>query len=84
MKNPYPGTEEIAPGVFLYQDHDEHLNQCGAPEIYFADEKGEICMWSYREMQEDPGAWTACCRALAMGIKKLRETFPNGFPGNDR
>jgi len=57
-KNPYPGCDEIFPGVFVDFGED--------PSIYIADEKGEIVCWVYDEIKEDPSGWTASMRAVGI------------------
>jgi hypothetical protein len=68
-KPSYPGTTEIAPGVYL--DTSEN------PAIYFADKQGEIVTWNYDEVKEDPSAWvaslSAVLRASKEGVSALRK-----------
>lgn len=61
-KNVYLGCDEIFPGVYV--DFTEE------PAVYIADEKGEIVCWVYDEVKEDPSAWTASMRAVAIAAKE--------------
>jgi hypothetical protein len=69
MATNYPGTTEVIAGVFV-DDSDDAA-------IYFADQDGEIVMWTYDEIKEDPAAWVAsmmaCLKAGRNGVSFLRE-----------
>ena len=61
MKPKYPGTTEVVPGVFIDFSAD--------PAVYIADDKGEIVMWNWLEVVQDPGAWTASLMAVIVAAK---------------
>lgn len=55
--------QEIAPGVVIAHDGD-------CPAIYINDHEGEVVMWIYDEIVEDPEAWTASMHAVAMAVRE--------------
>ena len=61
---------EIAPGVIVAFDGPNS-------GVYISDELGEVVCWVYDEIEEDPEAWTASLRAVAiaarLGASAVRE-----------
>lgn len=53
---------EIAPGVVVCYDSE-------ASGLYISDGHGEIVCWVYDEIVEDPEAWTASLRAVAIAAQ---------------
>ena len=54
--------------------------------VYISDEHGEIVMWHYEEIAEDPEAWTASLHAVGLAARgefdKIRSLI--GKPSNRR
>jgi hypothetical protein len=76
-KASYPGMIEVIPGVYMDEGGDDAC-------VYFADSKGEIVMWTYDEVKDDPLAWiasmNACLLAADRGVAAVRERTPG--PGS--
>lgn len=65
---------EPVPGVVIALD-----GEC--PSVYIRDSQGEVVMWNYDEIVEDPEAWTASLHAVALAASKgpaaVREFLEN-------
>jgi len=55
--------QQIAPGVVIAHDGD-------SPAVYINDEQGEVVMWIFDEIEEDPLAWTASLHAVALAARE--------------
>jgi len=66
----HPDDVELVKGVLLSSSDEDAA-------IYISDDHGEIVMWTYDEIAEDPSAWTASLRAVVLAtmgrFDKIRE-----------
>lgn len=59
VKNRYPGTIEVVPGVFI----------ASGDAVYIADEQGEVVSWNHDEVAEDGEAFTAALNAVILATR---------------
>lgn len=75
-------TSEPFPGVEIVHDDD------GDGGVYISDVHGEIVMWLYEEIVEDPDAWTASLRAVGLAARgefaEIRKLIGREIPVLDR
>ncbi len=53
----YSNCTQIAKGVFVCNE---------ATAVYIRDNRGEVVMWTYDEVAEDPMCWVATLNAVAI------------------
>lgn len=56
--------------------------------VYISDMHGEIVMWTFDEIREDPSAWTASMRAVGLAaqgkFEEIRKIVGKEIPVLDR
>lgn len=67
---------DVIPGVEIFLD-----GECAA--VHISDKDGEVVMWNFEELEEDPSAWTASLHAVILaatsGAPAVRKQINGGM-----